>query len=275
MARIAGPEMSSSDTALSDELLSLATSIAHEVGAVALAGRKRGLNEVSTKSTSTDMVTEYDRLTEKSIISALRLARPNDSIVGEEGGGHDGTSGITWFVDPIDGTTNFLYDLPSWTISIGAHDSDGEFVGVVFCPPLNETFSAIRGRGAHLNGDVISCNPITDASKALVATGFNYSPTNRVIQANRIPFIIDKIRDVRRLGAASLDLCFVACGRYDAYYEEHLFPWDLAAGSLIAKEAGCMVGSIDGGEHVASAILASAPGVFAQIQRLVFLSNRL
>ena len=267
--------MSSNNNALADELLSLAISIAHEVGAVALAGRKRGLSDVSTKSTSTDMVTEYDRLTEKSIISALREARPTDSIVGEEGGGHDGTSGITWYVDPIDGTTNFLYDLPSWTISIGAHDSEGEFVGVVFCPPLNETYSAIRHHGAYLNGKAISCNPITDVSKALIATGFNYSPENRVIQAKRIPFIIDKIRDIRRLGAASLDLCFVACGRYDAYYEEHLFPWDLAAGTLIAKEAGCAVGSIDGGENEPSAILASAPGVFNQIQRLVFLSNRL
>ena len=275
MARTTGPKVNSNSDALADELLSLATSIAHEVGAVALAGRKRGLNDVSTKSTSTDMVTEYDRLTEKSIILALRAARPTDSIVGEEGGGHDGTSGITWYVDPIDGTTNFLYDLPSWTISIGAHDSDGEFVGVVFCPPLNETYSAIRHRGARLNGKAISCNPITDVSKALIATGFNYSPENRVIQAKRIPFIIDKIRDIRRLGAASLDLCFVACGRYDAYYEEHLFPWDLAAGTLIAKEAGCAVGSLDGGENDPRAILASAPGVFTQIQRLVFLSNRL
>lgn len=267
--------MSTANDPLGQDLLSLATTIAHRVGAVALAGRKRGLTDVSTKSTSTDMVTEYDRLTELSIISALRAKRPNDSIVGEEGGGHAGTSGITWYVDPIDGTTNFLYDLPSWTISLGAHDADGEFVGVVFCPPLNETYSAIRGCGAHLNGVSISCNPIDDVSNALVATGFNYSPTNRVVQAKRIPFIIDKIRDVRRLGAASLDLCFVACGRYDAYYEEHLFPWDLAAGTLIAKEAGCALGSIDGGEHIPSAILASAPGVFSQIQRLVFLSNRL
>jgi myo-inositol-1(or 4)-monophosphatase len=258
---------------LATDLVNLATTIAHEVGAVALAGRKRGLTDVSTKSTSTDMVTEYDKLTEASIITALRTARPNDSIVGEEGGGYTGTSGITWFVDPIDGTTNFLYDLPTWTVSLGAHDAEGELAAVVFCPPLRETYTATRRGGAFLNGTRIYCNEVTDIAQCLIATGFNYSPDHRLIQAARIPKIIAKIRDIRRLGSASLDLCFVAVGRYDAYYEEHLFPWDLAAGTLIAKESGCTIGSIDGGDIQPSAILASPPGVFTQIQELINHSN--
>jgi myo-inositol-1(or 4)-monophosphatase len=270
MERAAGQPM---NTSLATDLVNLGTSIAHEVGAVALAGRKRGLREVSTKSTSTDMVTEYDKLTEASIITALRAARPNDSIVAEEGGGHNGDSGITWFVDPIDGTTNFLYDLPTWTVSLGAHDADGELAAVVFCPPLNETYTATRGGGAFLNGTRIYCNEINNIAHCLIATGFNYSPDNRLIQAARIPKIIANIRDIRRLGSASLDLCFVAVGRYDAYYEEHLFPWDLAAGTLIAKESGCTIGSIDGGEVQPSAILASPPGVFTQIQDLIKNSN--
>lgn len=260
---------------LACDLRDLAVRIAHEVGAVALAGRKAGLTEVSTKSTSTDMVTEYDRLTEVSIVATLRRERPDDSIVGEEGSGFHGTSGITWFIDPIDGTTNFLYDLPTWTVSIGAHDADGEFVGVVFSPPLQETYTAIRGDGAFLNGEPIHCNTIDDISKALIATGFNYSPENRVVQAKRLPHFISQIRDVRRLGSASLDLCFVASGRYDAYYEEHLFPWDLAAGTLIAREAGCTLGSIDGQGQIPSAILASVPALFVKIQELIFSSNRL
>lgn len=260
-------------TSLAVDLVNLATTIAHEVGAVALAGRKRGLREVSTKSTSTDMVTEYDKLTEASIITALRAARPDDSIVAEEGGRHTGNSGITWFVDPIDGTTNFLYDLPTWTVSLGAHDADGELAAVVFCPPLSETYTATRGGGAFLNDTRIHCNEINDIAHCLIATGFNYSPDNRLIQAARIPKIIAKIRDIRRLGSASLDLCFVAVGRYDAYYEEHLYPWDLAAGTLIAKESGCIIGSIDGGDIQPSAILASPPGVFTQIQDLIRNSN--
>jgi myo-inositol-1(or 4)-monophosphatase len=255
------------------DLLVIARDLAIRVGDIALAGRRKGLTQVDTKSTTTDMVTEYDRSTEQEIVSTLRRLRPDDSIVGEEGGGHDGTSGITWYIDPIDGTTNFLYDLPMWAVSIGAHDADGPLCGVVYAPALRETFTAIRGNGAHLNGRSISCGSVTELPQALIATGFNYSPANRLVQAARFPHIIDKIRDVRRFGAASLDLCFVACGRYDAYFEEHLFPWDTAAGALIASEAGAVVGSPDGREIDRSAILASNSALFTQIQDLLFRAN--
>lgn len=255
------------------ELLVLARDLATRVGDTALAGRRRGLGEVHTKSTPTDMVTEYDRSTEAEIVATLRRLRPSDSIIGEEGGGHEGDSGITWYIDPIDGTTNFLYDLPMWAVSIGAHDSEGALCGVVYAPALRETFSAIRGHGSFLNGHPISCGNTTDLSRALIATGFNYSPANRLVQADRIPKFIDKIRDIRRFGAASLDLCFVACGRYDGYFEEHLFPWDTAAGALIAAEAGAVVGSPDGQNESASAILAANSVLFPQIQRLLFRVN--
>lgn len=251
-------------------LLVLATDIATRVGDTALAGRRRGLRNVETKSTSTDMVTEYDRATEREIVATLRRLRPGDAIVGEEDGSHEGHTGYTWFIDPIDGTTNFLYDLPMWTVSIGLHDAEGPLCGVVYAPALRETFTAIRGGGARMNGHSISCSNVSDISRALVATGFNYSPDNRVTQAERFPRIIDKIRDVRRLGSASLDLCFVACGRYDAYYEEHLFPWDLAAGTLIAAEAGAEVRTLVTEGPTASTVLAANPSLFSKIRNLVF-----
>ena len=263
---------------MSNDLLVLARDLAIRVGDSALAGRRRGLRNVESKSTPTDMVTEYDRATEREIVSTLRRMRPEDAIVGEEDGRIDGDSGITWYVDPIDGTTNFLYDIPMWAVSIGVHDESGPLCGVVYAPALREAFTARRGHGAHLNGRPISCGNVTDPAAALVTTGFNYAPANRVVQARRLPHLVDKIRDVRRFGAASLDLCFVACGRYDAYFEEYLFPWDLAAGALVATEAGAMIGSIDGGPSTPSftnqsAILAANPGLFHQIQQLVFASN--
>jgi len=252
------------------QLLVLARDLAIRVGDTALAGRRRGLRNVETKSTATDMVTEYDRATEREIVSTLRRLRPHDAIVGEEDGSHEGDSGLTWYIDPIDGTTNFLYDLPMWAVSIGVHDTNGPLCGVVHAPALRETFTATRGGGAHLNGRTISCGSVVDLTQALVATGFNYSAANRVVQANRLPGIIDKIRDVRRLGAASLDLCFVACGRYDGYFEEHLYPWDFAAASLIVTEAGGEFTTIEAESGLTSGVLAANAGLFGQIRALVF-----
>ena len=253
-----------------DDLLRLATDIARDAAALITEGRRRGLSDVTTKSSSTDMVTEYDRATEREIVSTLRRLRPHDAIVGEEDGSHEGDSGLTWYIDPIDGTTNFLYDLPMWAVSIGVHDTNGPLCGVVHAPALRETFTATRGGGAHLNGRTISCGSVVDLTQALVATGFNYSAANRVVQANRLPGIIDKIRDVRRLGAASLDLCFVACGRYDGYFEEHLYPWDFAAASLIVTEAGGEFTTIEAESGLTSGVLAANAGLFGQIRALVF-----
>jgi len=149
---------------LADELLLVASELARAAGDMALAGRKAGLQNVQTKSTATDMVTEFDRASEKLIVEGMRERRPLDAIVGEEGASIAGTSGITWYIDPIDGTTNFLYDLPAWAVSIGAEDSNGPLAGVVYIPSLGEMFSATRGGGAFLNGEPIRCNTISDVS---------------------------------------------------------------------------------------------------------------
>lgn len=256
-------------TDLGKNLVALAEQLAREAGGLALAGRKDGLTEVDTKSTATDMVTEFDRASEKLIVGGLINSRPHDAIVGEEGTSRDGTSGISWFVDPIDGTTNFLYDLPNWCVSIGAKDSDGTVCGVVYIPALDEMFTATRGGGARLNGQAIHCSSITDLSQTLLCTGFNYDSKNRVAQAHRILNYIDKVRDVRRFGAAAIDMCYVACGRLDAYYEEYLWPWDYVAADLIAREAGCKTGDLTGAPIHDRDVLVSNPKLFPQLVTLI------
>lgn len=254
---------------LEAELLSLAESLAREAGTKAHAGRIAGLSDVATKSTSTDMVTEWDRASEKLIVDGILSSRPEDSIVGEEGSSRSGTSGLSWFVDPIDGTTNYFYDLPGWCVSIGVRDTEGTLCSAVFIPPLNEMFTAIRGRGAFLNGKPIHCGTIEELSQALVCTGFNYDSRNRRAQAARIHAFIDKVRDVRRFGAAAIDMCFVACGRLDAYYEEYLWPWDWVAADLIAREAGCRTGNLNGDAIVEREVLVSNPDLFPKMVTLI------
>ena len=258
---------------LADELLAVAVGLAQAAGDMALAGRKAGLHNVQTKSTATDMVTEFDRASEKLIVEGMRERRPLDAIVGEEGASFAGTSGITWYIDPIDGTTNFLYDLPAWAVSIGAEDSNGPLAGVVYIPSLGEMFSATRGGGAFLNGAPIRCNTISDVSQALVCTGFSYSAEQRTIQAKRVSQFIHQIRDIRRAGAAAIDLCFVACGRIDAYFEENLHQWDIAAGILIAHEAGCRSGDFSGNAPRPAEILTSAPAIYDQLSQLIMAAS--
>lgn len=258
---------------LADELLLVASELARAAGDMALAGRKAGLQHVHTKSTATDMVTEFDRASEKLIVEGMRERRPLDAIVGEEGASVNGTSGITWYIDPIDGTTNFLYDLPAWAVSIGAQDSNGPLAGVVYVPALGEMFSATRGGGARLNGQPIRANAIADASQALVCTGFSYAAEQRTIQAKRVSQFIHQIRDIRRGGAAAIDLCFVACGRIDAYFEENLHQWDIAAGILIAHEAGCKSGDFAGNAARPAEILTSAPAIFDQLSGLIMAAS--
>ena len=195
--------------------------------------------KTTTKSSTTDLVTVHDRAAEEAIVAGLGAARPDDAIVGEEGTNRAGTSGISWFVDPIDGTTNFVYDLPLWSTSIAATDAEGALVGAVYAPALGELFAAARGRGATLDGRPIGCSDRTEVALALVGTGFSYLPERRRQQAALVAEVIGAVRDVRRLGSAALDLCFVAAGRYDAYFETGLNSWDAAAGELIAREAGC------------------------------------
>ena len=246
-------------------LLALAVDLAERAGELAAQGRRRGLTKPDTKSSPTDMVTEFDRASESLIVTGLRAARPDDGIVGEEGANVTGTSGIEWFIDPIDGTTNYLYGQPAWAVSIAAADGSGTMVGVVHASVLAETFAAVRGGGARLNGADIAVSATTELANALVATGFSYRAAMRAAQGALAHHVLPRVRDIRRLGSAALDLCFVACGRCDAYYEEGLNAWDSAAGALIAAEAGATVVDFGGGPARPDRVVACTPAIAAAL----------
>jgi len=251
------------------DLVRLAERIADDVGQEVVRHRARGMGVVSTKSTATDMVTEVDRAAEVLIVTALRSARPEDGIVGEEGADLAGTSSIRWLIDPIDGTTNFLYGLPGWGISIAAADDDGPIAGAVAIPSLGELCSAARGHGAHRNGEPMRCSDKADLETALVGTGFSYQPARRAEQGMVMTALLPRVRDVRRFGSAATDLCFVAGARLDVYYEAGLAPWDLAAGEIIAREAGAAVSDLHGGPVQAGSVLACAPALHESFLELL------
>ncbi len=259
--------MTSGDVA--DDLLRLAVELAERAATLAFEGRRRGVPTAATKSTGTDMVTEFDEACEALIAGGLRAARPDDAVMGEEGTADGGSSGITWLVDPIDGTTNFLYDLPGWAVSIAAADAEGTVVGVVAVPTLGETYTAVRGRGAWRNGRPIRVGSVARLDDALVATGFGYDAARRRRQAALLTTVMPAVRDVRRLGAASVDLCHVACGRVDAYFEEGLGPWDLAAGALVAREAGAVTIDFAGAPARPEEVLAANPALAPALRALL------
>ena len=254
---------------LLDELLDLASQLASAAGHLAAEGRRRGTPTGDTKSTATDMVTEWDRASERVIVDGLRAERPDDGLIGEEGSTAQGTSGIGWLIDPIDGTTNFMHALPGWAVSIAAVDGDGALVGVVYVPSHDEMFTAARGRGAACNGRPIRCGTLADPATALVATGFSYDPARRAVHTARLVHVLPHVRDIRRLGAASVDLCHAAMGRVDAYVEEWLGPWDVAAGELIAREAGCRTGDLEGGPARPQQVLVANPALFEPLAALL------
>jgi len=252
-------------------LLDLATDAAQRAADLLLEGMGRARTTIETKSTATDMVSEMDRASEQLIVSTLLAARPDDGLVGEEGSDSPGTSGLRWVIDPLDGTTNYLYGHPGWAVSIAAEDDAGVVAGVVIDPMQRDVFTATRGRGAWRNGQAIACSSLDDVSTALVATGFGYAAERRRAQAEVLVGLLPRIRDIRRMGAAAVDLCSVACGRVDAYFERGLAWWDLAAGGLIAAEAGALVSAIDGGppEPDAGSIVAAGPGLFNTLRELL------
>jgi fructose-1,6-bisphosphatase/inositol monophosphatase family enzyme len=254
---------------LLDELLDVATDLAAQAAGLLVDGLSRQRVEVSTKSSSTDMVTEMDRASEALIASGILAARPEDGIVGEEGADHEGTSGVRWLVDPIDGTTNYLYGFPGFAVSIGAEFRGEVVVGVVHDPMHRDVFRAVTGRGATRNGQPINASTKDDLQTALVGTGFSYEPDRRRRQASVLTRVLPRVRDIRRMGAAAVDLCSVACGRLDAFYERGLGPWDLAAGALIAREAGATVGDLSGGPASGEFTLAAASGLFEPLRALL------
>lgn len=221
------------------ELATLAERAAREAGAL-LRERFRGpASGVDTKSSRTDMVSDADRDAESLIVRRVSNARPDDAILAEEGNGREGESGLRWIVDPLDGTTNFLQGIPYWCVSIAVADADGALAGVVFAPCTDELFRAIRGAGAHLNGAPLTlATEPPPLAEALIGTGFNYHGDERRHQARTAARLLPHVRDIRRFGAAALDLAWLAAGRLDGYYETGLQPWDWAAGALLVSESG-------------------------------------
>ncbi len=253
-----------------ENLRALAVAMATEAGQMAIADRTDALSLVDTKSSIADIVTAADKAAEEHIRSRLASARPDDAIVGEEGSNRDGTSGFTWFLDPIDGTTNFFYDLPGWVVSIAVSDANGFGASAVFDPVADEMYSAHRNGGATLNDSSLSVRTSTPSlAQSLVATGFSYDSDRRRSQAQLLVELLPQVRDIRRLGSAAKDLCLLAKGAYDAYYELGLNSWDLAAGWLIAVEAGARVEFLTAEGVQPALLLGAAPNLFDELAEII------
>ena len=253
-------------------LLDLARDFAVRAAEFALDARRAGVSVVATKSTPTDVVTAVDRDTETLIRLLILDARPDDGIVGEEDATHIGTSGIDWVIDPIDGTVNFLYGIPAWAVSIAVVEGAGggevggtTLAGVVVNPVTGELFEATAGGGASLAGRELAVNADVSLGSALVGTGFGYAAERRREQATVLLELLPKVRDIRRIGSAALDLCAVAAGRLDAFYEHGLNAWDHAAGALIAREAGARVGGPYGGRENSELLVAAPPVLYEEL----------
>lgn len=272
------------------ELLALALDAARAAGRLLVEGRPADLRVSATKTSPTDIVTEMDTAAERLIVDRLLAARPADGVLGEEGASGEGTSGVRWVIDPIDGTVNYLYDLPAWAVSIAAEVDGAAVAGVVHVPPLGETWTATRGGGAYRtrdatggdatgggvpgggvpgNGVPVRCADEVRVDRALVATGFGYDAGRRGSQAEVLRGVLPFVRDVRRMGSAAIDLCHVAGGRVDAYYERGVQRWDVAAAALIATEAGAVVGGLHGRPAGPEFTLAAPAGLFGPLHDLL------
>jgi myo-inositol-1(or 4)-monophosphatase len=251
------------------DLLDLAVDVAREAGRLLLRGRAGTVEASATKSSPTDVVTALDRASEELVGARLREARPGDGILGEEGADEPGTTGVRWVVDPLDGTVNFVYNLPNWAVSVCAEVRGEAVAGVVHAPALGLTYTATRGGGARLDGATLTGSAVTELAGALVATGFGYAAARRGAQAAVLARVLPAVRDIRRMGAASLDLCAAAAGRLDAYYERGLHPWDHAAGGLVAAEAGLVVGGLGGRGPSEDLVVAAPPALFGPLTELL------
>ncbi len=295
---------SAAEAQLASELLEVAREAAQAGAAVLLKYFARGVSATETKSTGTDMVSEADLGSEAAIRKVLAERRPQDVVLGEEGGlvradgtpvqlggaEADGTysagaveaakaaaaEGLVWICDPLDGTTNFLYGLRAWCVSVAVRDAQGPVAGVVVDPLAGETFVAARGGIAMLIDHHGAVTPLGDASgrdvelgKALIGTGFAYDPQVRRHQAQVIAGMIDTVRDVRRTGAAALDLCWAAAGRLDAYYERTVRPWDVAAGALLCEQVGLEVRYLPATGNVPDGLMAAPPALADAIWGIV------
>jgi fructose-1,6-bisphosphatase/inositol monophosphatase family enzyme len=245
------------------ELLVLAEHAAREAAAFIVERRPADLGVAETKSSPTDVVTEMDTGAERLIRKAILDRRPHDAFLGEEGGEDGGASGVRWVIDPIDGTVNYLYGLPAFAVSIGVEVDGATVAGVVAAPRLGEVYTAVLGAGAWCNGMPIKARPDTDLAGALVATGFGYRSERRERQGAIVHGLLPRVRDLRRAGSAALDLCAVAAGRVDGYFERGTHTWDRSAGALIATEAGAVVGGFHGRKASEEIVIAAPRGTFA------------
>ena len=226
-------------------------------------------NSLGTKSSPTDIVTTIDTWAEKEIMNFLNAQRPNDEIIGEEGTAVAGSSGVKWIIDPIDGTTNFFYGLPGFTISIGVAINEEIIAGVIIDPTSGEEFAAASKMGATSNGREIRVSSVSDLSQALVATGFSYLAEKRLSQGKVLSEVLPKIRDIRRSGSAAYDLSCVANGKVDAYFEQGLNLWDIAAGLIIIKEAGGKVSDLEGNFPTGEYVIAAPSVIHGQLLELL------
>jgi myo-inositol-1(or 4)-monophosphatase len=252
------------------ELLDIAVGLARGAASLARSVRAEAITSVDTKSTRTDVVTAGDKATERYVVEALHERRPGDSVLGEESGERTGHgTGVRWILDPIDGTVNYLYGLPQYAVSL-AVEVDGEIVaGVVHNAATGDEWTAVRGGGAYHGTRRVYGSDVTDLGQSLVATGFGYDSRRRAYQAGVLARVLPAVRDIRRFGAASLDLCFAAEGLVDGYFEKGLNLWDQAAGGLVATEAGLIVSGLAGAPPGLDMVLAAPPGIYGQLHDLL------
>ncbi|WP_408606827.1 inositol monophosphatase family protein [Catenuloplanes japonicus] len=249
------------------DLLKTAVEIARRAADTARRMRAEAVSSaIDTKSTATDVVTAADRAVERQVAEELRTLRPGDALLGEEyGSTASSTSAVRWIVDPIDGTVNYLYGLPQYAVSLAAEVDGVVVAGVVRNAATGDEWTATLGGGAFHDGRPIRGSAQTELAQTLVGTGFGYDAARRLHQAGVLSGLLPHVRDIRRWGAASLDLCFAAEGLIDAYYEKGLNPWDHAAGGLIAREAGLTVEGLNGAEPGLPMLIAAPPALFGPL----------
>lgn len=252
-----------------ESLLELALRGARDAGGLLLDRFEGPALGVSSKSTHTDLVSDADRSSEALLMELIIRERPEDGIYAEEGGKGISESGLRWVIDPLDGTINYLFRIPIWSVSIAVEDRHGGVVGVVHDPNRAETFTASRGGGAHVNGEPIKVRDRTDPSQALIGTGFSYDSRVRAIQAGVLTQVLPFVRDVRRPGSAALDLAYVACGRLDGFYEHTMEAYDKAAGVLLVQEAGGVVSELAAPLGMTPGVIAAAPELHERLTHLV------
>jgi myo-inositol-1(or 4)-monophosphatase len=269
-----GEQAEPADRPTPGELASLARSIAEEAGELLLRGHGTA-RIVHTKSSPTDIVTDLDEAAEGLIRDRIQAARPGDDVLAEEGGQTGTGSLVRWIVDPLDGTVNYHYGLPDWSVSIAAELAGTVVAGVIAAPVRRMTYTATAGGGAWLHSggpagpEQLSCNAGVALADALVATGFSYLASQRAVQGAIVAGLLPRVRDIRRAGSAALDLCALAAGGVDAYFESGLHDWDLAAGSLIAREAGALVGGLEGNAAGPAMTIAAGPALFGDLHDLL------